>query len=246
MSWIESKLSNAIIKAFDELSGNPSDAMYDARGEFLYDWIDRQKITVGTTGAASGLFGLIPGAGIPATIADLGYLLNRMSYCCWGIGEIKHCKVIGMADFKQILNIWATNSRKSDDVFAVSTSFFAAVNTILELEEDALTDEEDLETMNKIALEYHNRGQSIARAISNVSDFKGSKGLSKKLARKKAVKIGSKLAAKIATKLGTKAASKAATSWIPGIGSAVGAGVNVWIMDGIAQSAIKYYGNPIA
>jgi EcsC protein family len=69
--------------------------------------------------------------------------------------------------------------------------------------------------------------------------------LAGKLASKSAFKLASKSGAVVvglaATKLATKIASKLAVKWIPIIGGIVGAGINVWIMNGLLSAAESYY-----
>ncbi len=71
--------------------------------------------------------------------------------------------------------------------------------------------------------------------------------LAGKLATKSAMKLGSKGGAKVialaSTKLAAKIASKMSVKWIPILGGIIGAGINVWIMDGLMEAADKYYSN---
>ena len=58
--------------------------------------------------ATAGVVALtIPGLHIPAVAADLAFLIHKMAYCCWGIGEIRGCKVLGISDFQNILALWS-------------------------------------------------------------------------------------------------------------------------------------------
>jgi hypothetical protein len=69
--------------------------------------------------------------------------------------------------------------------------------------------------------------------------------LAGKLAAKGALKLGTKAGAKIvawtASKLALKIASKLSVKWIPFIGGAVSAGINVWIIGGLMDAAEAYY-----
>lgn len=71
--------------------------------------------------------------------------------------------------------------------------------------------------------------------------------LAGKLAAKAAMKLGSKGGAKViayaSSKLVAKIASKMSVKWIPILGGIVGAGINVWIMNGLMTAAVSYYSN---
>ncbi len=53
-------------------------------------------------------------------------------------------------------------------------------------------------------------------------------------------KIGPIVAQKVASKIAAKLATKATTSWIPFISALAGGGINLWIMNGVAEAATQY------
>ena len=229
-----SKIEKALIQAFEEISTDPSRAVRATKGKYLDDWIAEQKALVTATGATANL---LPGAHLAAMVADLAFLLNRMSYASWGVGAIKRCKVFGMSDFKQILTIWCGENPEWDDFSAISLNFANMLEDLSDFDPDETNEHV---YYNSVANLY-NSGKSLGSAVRNINDYSGAKGLRKKLAKKKAIKLGSKLAAKLSVKLAKKLGAKAATGFIPGIGAIVGGGVNLWIMDGITDAACKYY-----
>jgi len=230
----QQKLESALIQAFDELSSNPEQTVAYARTYSLNGWIMEQRAAVVTSGAVANL---IPGAHLLAMVADLVFLLNRMSYCAWGIGAIKKCKVFGMSDFEQILVLWCEESPNWDDFSAISLSFASAAINISEFDPNEM---DDHAYYNQIA-NAHASGNSLISSVRNVNNYHGANGLKKKLARKKVVKLGAKLATKLSIKLAKKLGAKAFAGAVPIVGSIVGGGVNLWIINGLIEAADKYY-----
>jgi hypothetical protein len=68
-----------------------------------------------------------------------------------------------------------------------------------------------------------------------------SKKVGAKIGMKMGTKVGSKILSKAGSKLGAKMVGKISTKYIPGIGPISSAAINLWIMDGFSQAAIKYY-----
>jgi len=81
----------------------------------------------------------------------------------------------------------------------------------------------------------------LAKTSVKMSTKVGLKVGSKIIAKKLGVKIPPKILSKAAAKLSAKATGKISTKWIPIIGGVVSAGVNVWVLDGIAETAKNYY-----
>ncbi|MDM8546153.1 hypothetical protein QUF61_06635 [Candidatus Venteria ishoeyi] len=73
----------------------------------------------------------------------------------------------------------------------------------------------------------------------------GIKIIGKTIAKSGAILIGKKLGGKVGAKIGAKfagkLAGKAAAGMVPFLGAAVGGGINLWFITGIADSAEAYY-----
>lgn len=230
----QQKLEEALISAFQHLASDPANAVSYAKDYNLEAFIIEQKTLVAGSGAAANL---IPGAHLAAMVADLVFLLNRMSFCAWGIGAINDCKVFGITDFEQILYLWCGEHADWDNFSAISLNLASTIENV------AAFDPKEMDAhayYNQVANLY-STGESLSSAIKNINQYQGSKGLKKKLARKKVVKFSSKLATKLSVKLTNKLGAKAISGVVPIIGSLVGGGVNVWIMNGLAEASISYY-----
>lgn len=119
MSQFQEQLSQAIINGFDQLGGDPDQAISAAKGMSVKQWINRQKAQVTASGAGSNL---VPGAHMAALAADMAFLMHKMAVTCWGIGAIQGCRVYGKPDFVNILDVWTGTSVKHLEYVAVSTS----------------------------------------------------------------------------------------------------------------------------
>lgn len=92
----------------------------------------------------------------------------------------------------------------------------------------------------------------IGIKISNKAMTKIAPKVAGKVVEKIALKSGSKFAAKLAGKAATKASAKLMAKltaktgfgWIPGVGGAVSAGINWWLLDGLLNAAEEYYKQP--
>jgi hypothetical protein len=108
---------SVFLKLFQVISSDPSSAVMEAKN-FSSDtsWIRLQASEAAVGGATAAV---IPVFHLPVLAADIAFLMNRMSYCCWGIGSIYGCTVEGKADFAIILAHWA--GAISDDKLNSST-----------------------------------------------------------------------------------------------------------------------------
>jgi hypothetical protein len=92
----------------------------------------------------------------------------------------------------------------------------------------------------------------IGVKISNKAMTKIAPKVAGKVVEKIALKSGSKFAAKLAGKAATKASAKLMAKltaktgfgWIPGVGGAVSAGINWWLLAGLLNAAEEYYKHP--
>jgi hypothetical protein len=97
--------SGIILKAFEILGGDPVSAVQTAKGyTSKTSWMLSQA---GQTAGAGAVAMAIPGVHISALVADVSYLLHKMAYCSWGIGELRKCVVLGKPDFANILALWS-------------------------------------------------------------------------------------------------------------------------------------------
>lgn len=94
-----------IAEAFTMLGGDPTWAIENARNySSVEQWKNSQRLQAAVAG---GVAMGIPGFHVLAAVADLGILFHKMAYCCWGIGELRGCVVLGKPDFLNILALWS-------------------------------------------------------------------------------------------------------------------------------------------
>jgi uncharacterized membrane protein len=167
--------ADLIITAFDAMGGDPTSAIDDAQ-EYsdVSTWVKDQAFKAGMAGAGAQL---IPGVHLIAMGADLGYLLHKMTYCCWGIGAIYDRPVLGKYDMAHILAIWSG----AEDLKEIKAMYKKTTSALFE------------KTTGKIGAKA---GAKIGAKIAGK--------LGSKLGAKLGAKIASKVAAKIAAKLVTK------------------------------------------
>jgi len=228
-----------VIDAFEALGGDPTSAVASASTYSSIDsWVNSQSAQVGAAGAAAMA---IPGVHLLGMAADLAFLMHKLAYTCWGIGEIKGCVVLGKSDFTNILALWsgAVSIADLDHRALRKATFEAAV----------LAGGGTVAGLSVAAIAATLTGQQIAMLSGQVAGSLLAKKIATKTAAKAAAvsagrmgaKLGGKLAGKVAAKFTTKLGAKAFAGIIPFIGPAVGAGINVYFIRDIAKSAAAYY-----
>ncbi|NJL28625.1 MAG: hypothetical protein HC897_12415 [Thermoanaerobaculia bacterium] len=232
-----------VLNAFEAIAGDPTAAISAAKQHSSIDtWVNAQSLQVGTSGA---LALAIPGLHLVGLAADLTFLMHKLAYTCWGIGELKGCVVLGKEDFANILAIWAGAitpgelDRKAISKASFQTALLAGGGTVAGLSVAAiaanLTGKQIATMGGQIA------GSLLARKVVAKTASKGSAVFAGRVGGKLGAKIAGKLAAKFTGKLGAKAFAGV----IPLIGPAVGAGVNVYFIRDITKSACAYYGGAV-
>jgi hypothetical protein len=170
---------DVVSQAFDLLGGDPEAAVDAARGWSYAGWVTSQA---GQAAVAGGLATAVPWAHIPALVADMAFLMHKMAYCSWGIGEISDCVVLGKADFLNILALWSGASR---------------------------LEELPYRAVSKAALEAALVGGSIIVGGLTVAAVLGT-AAGQKLLVKVAEKVGEVAAQQLLAKVASKGAAKAA------------------------------------
>lgn len=102
-------MGHLLIKAFETLSFDPDKIYRRAQDYTISEWRHRQE---GLAGAAGGTAALVPGLHIPALGVDIGFLVNRMDECCYGIGAIMGVQsgkgnILEKEDLANILALWS-------------------------------------------------------------------------------------------------------------------------------------------
>jgi len=101
--------NSMVVDAFNGLTPDLYGIYNDARMQNLDSWQNKQLAMVAASGAAAMT---IPGGHIPLMAADVAFLMNRMSVCCYGVGAIRgydagHGNILEEEDFPVVLAYWA-------------------------------------------------------------------------------------------------------------------------------------------
>lgn len=167
--------ANLIITAFDTMGGDPEGAVDSAQQySDVRSWISSQSFRAGMAGAGAQL---VPYVHLIAMGVDLGFLLHKMSYCCWGIGAIYDRPVLGKYDMAQILAVWSG----AEDLKEIKTMYRKTTRAFLE------------KTTGKLGAKA---GTKIGAKVAGK--------LGSKLGAKLGAKVASKVATKFAAKLAAK------------------------------------------
>jgi hypothetical protein len=204
-------VAHALNTTFETLGGDLRAIYASAAGYSVSSWVTEQQAAVGIAGGAAMV---VPGAHLLAAAADVGFLLNRMHACSYGVGailgrEAGRGDILEPEDFGNVLAHWAGALDFNSDLRGVVV------------------------------------GKVLVDAGVKVGGKVGAKLVGKAIAQAGGVlvgkKLGSKVAAKAAAKFAGKLAGKVGAGFVPFLGAAVSAGINVWFVDAISESAKEYY-----
>ncbi len=205
------EIAQKAIDAFDRLSPDLSAVYSDAAYKTVPNWCDKQIALATASGATSVI---LPGAHVAAILADVAFLINRMSVCSFGIGAIRgydngHGNLLEQEDLANVLGYWA----RDEQIMSAVTSKGAA----------------------DIAVKVGSKagGKVAVKLISKHLATGAGLLVGKKLGGKVGAKIGAKFAAKFGAKLGT--------GFIPFLGPVVGGGINAYFVNEIADAANDFY-----
>lgn len=103
------KFAEFVIDIFEKLTPNRAGIFADAVGQTMGAWRVKQQAMVTGSGAAAAA---IPVAHLGTIMADVGFLMNRMSVCAYGIGAViggaeQGQEFLEEEDFPNILAVWA-------------------------------------------------------------------------------------------------------------------------------------------
>ncbi len=196
------------------------DAIYHStRHETLADWKFRQNALVTGSG---GLAGSIPGLHLAGLAADVAFVLNRMGTAAYGIGAI-----MGQARF-------ADTILEADD-FSLILAYWANDEDVVQ----ALTNPDMAELGVKVSADL---GDQLTPGGAAKILTKALIAASPRLA---ADQLSATIAAKPAANFASKFVVRGIGGFVPFIGAAVGAGLNLWLLNDIQEAAAAFYGHKI-
>lgn len=269
---LEEQLANAIITAFDELGGNPLDAIEAAmQCRTVEDWVNQEAAKSVVAGGAEML---IPGLHALTIPAGIAYLLRQMSHISWGIGALNNAYVMETAhysDLRNILAIWANDSQFNAshlDHLAIDMQAFAYAVTSdgqqwinSAIQSDAQSDSrssrlDTLYALGTLADDFlsnekaHELVLTIAGPSATQSMAKSARGRKPELTPRPEVihhplgrTISTRLATKLAARLASRLPARFLVGFIPLAGAVFNGLFNAYTLRSMAEAAEIYYDN---
>jgi hypothetical protein len=266
---LQEQVAEAIVIAFDDLGGDPQDAIDAAlKHDTVASWRQQETATIAVAGGAEMA---IPGFHALTIPAGIAFLIHKMAYLSWGIGAIKGAYVVETAqysDLRNILTLWANSSYYNAhilDHMAVAMDAFEYVLT----EDGYKTLEaslEDVDNKNVVVktlgvlqnLVYDfggdERAQLLVQAITGREQMEemvvSAKGnvphrttvFTQEMERR----ISNKLALNLASRISARVPARFVMGFIPIAGPIVNAFFNAQTLLSMAESAEKYYDNQLS
>jgi len=103
------EIAQKAIDAFNELSPNLPSVYSEAAHKTVPNWREKQIALATASGATAAV---VLGAHVAAILADVAFLINRMSVCSFGIGAIRgydsgHGNLLEQEDLANVLGYWS-------------------------------------------------------------------------------------------------------------------------------------------
>lgn len=266
---LQEQIAEAIIIAFDELGGDPQDAINAAlRHDTVDSWLQQETAI---TAFAGGAEMAVPGLHALTIPAGISYLIRQMARISWGIGALKDNYIVETpqhSDLRNILTLWANSSYFNAHILehlAVSVDAFEYVLTDEGYErlQTLLTHAEKLNPVTKtltaldnllVAFGADERSQymmqsltgktSVEELVLSAKDrtpFENAEWMRQPMNDR----ISTKLALNLSTRISARVPARLIMGFVPIAGAVVNAFFNASTLQSMADSAIKYYDNPM-
>jgi hypothetical protein len=265
---LQEQIAEAIVIAFDELGGDPQNAVNAAmQHDTTASWLQQETTKIAVAG---GIEMVIPGLHALTIPAGISYLIHKMAHISWGIGAIKGCYIVETpqySDLRNILTLWANSSYYNAhiiDYMAIGMDAFEyalaeegqkaldAALSKMPANEPKNTVFKTLETLKQVSIDFgaDERAQQLVQTITGrehaqelivrARDNVPQNGTATKLMQRR---ISTKLALKLATRISARVPARLVMGFIPFAGAIVNAFFNAQTLRGMADSADKYYSN---
>lgn len=267
---LEEQIAEAIISAFDELGGDPQNAVSAARNHATIEsWMQQETAMVAVAGGAEMI---IPGLHALTIPAGISFLMHKMAYICRGIGTLSGAFIVETAnysDIRNILTLWGNSSyynmhlldfkaisldvleyALSDEGYGVLTE---AIGNAQAQDVDAVT-VNTMVILKSIVDEFAGDERSLKqlRTITDVdtaeeliaaAQNRVSTQTPTPLHKPLSRRLSTGLALRLATNLSARLPAKLVMGFIPVAGALVNAFFNAQTLMQVADIARKYYAN---
>jgi hypothetical protein len=265
---LQEQIAEAIVIAFDELGGDPQNAVNAAmQHDTTASWLQQETTKIAVAG---GIEMVIPGLHALTIPAGISYLIHKMAHISWGIGAIKGCYIVETpqySDLRNILTLWANSSYYNAHIIDYMAIGMDAFEYALAEEGQKALDAalskmpanepknavfKTLETLKQVSIDFgaDERAQQLVQTITGrehaqelivrARDNVPQNGTATKLMQRR---ISTKLALKLATRISARVPARLVMGFIPFAGAIVNAFFNAQTLRGMADSADKYYSN---
>ena len=210
------------------LSSDTSSAVSDARNAPNVEaWIRSAMMQAAAVG---GIAMAIPGAHLPALVwsrRELAFLLHRVAYGSWGVGELRGCAPLGKSDLLNILALWVGTPLSALPHRAIKKATLQKALRRGETHVDSLSISRILSLLSEEQARSFGIDPDTITPMSQqrTADF----GLSSD--------VQTRIVQPFASKLGGKVFS----GFVPLVGAIVGASINAYLLRDILNAADEYY-----
>jgi hypothetical protein len=269
---LQEQIAEAIVIAFDELGGDPQNAINAAvQHDTIESWLQQETAKIALAGGAEMA---IPGLHALTIPAGISYLIHKMAHISWGIGAIKGCYIVETpqhSDLRNVLTLWANSSYYNAHIleymavgmdafeYAVSDDGQKALEKALaklQGEEQKNIVHKTLEVLQLLTYDFgaDERAQRMVRTITGeefVQELvvKAKDNVPENHKRQPKLmqrRISTKLALKLSTRVSARIPARMLVGFIPFAGPIVNAFFNAQTLRGMADSANKYYSNALS
>lgn len=232
---VSEKVGEAFITAFERLGVDPEMAQRGAqRYATVGSWTTSQ---ISQAGAVGGAAMALPGWHHAGGVVDLSALVHKMAVMTWGVGYKLNATVDARLDLANVLAMWSgtvSNQLVRAAAVGIATGGAVAVSYAAAGPQTAFAHVVAAQVAGKVA---GVGAGALATKLGAKGAAKGAATGASQIAaaamRAAAPKIGAKMAAKFG--------AKHVVGWVPVLGAAAGAGINVWVMTALAGSAKEYF-----
>ena len=260
---LEQQIADAIVLAFDDLGGNPLDAVRKA----LYhrkvaDFVQDETTKVALAGGAEMA---IPGIQVLTIPVGISYLLHKMAVITWGVGALKGAYVIETprySDLRNVLSVYANDSLYNGAIlthqpihrdtfgYALSDTGYQTLLTLTANSDRADIQGRTWRMLRQLSEEYavDERAYQLYRMVAGAAaaDAAQTSAAGRYLTEAPPPdpierRIGGKLALKLAARISARVPARFVMGFVPIAGAIINAFFNAQTLREFASAAEAYY-----
>ncbi len=260
---LEQQIADAIVLAFDDLGGNPLDAVRKA----LYhrkvaDFVQDETTKVALAGGAEMA---IPGIQLLTIPVGISYLLHKMAVITWGVGALKGAYVIETprySDLRNVLSVYANDSLYNGAIlthqpihrdtfgYALSDAGYQTLLTLTANSDRAHIQGRTWHMLRQLSEEYaiDERAYQLYRMVAGAAaaDTAQTSAANRYLTDATPPdpierRIGGKLALKLAARISARVPARFVMGFVPIAGAIINAFFNAQTLREFASAAEAYY-----